>query len=325
MEVLLITCIVVAGLSALIAAPIAIVAYATRSTYSLLTGAKALAIISASGFGFAGLVELLDSNFPLAWILTTAFVALALKVHRFRAERVQSALEHIASNLDSPSTSGRGVRGNREDAEITMEYRIEVTQNTKGGDSATLYTTIEATGPKVPLVLELRRQGLMGSILAKAGLAVDIEIGDPSFDRKYIIEGAPEAIVKKVLDQHVLESILRQRPRIIHLESGRLGFEFRGWRITRLQIDDMLAIATQLVGRAHGIFEAAEAALTIKGDSPYREAIDATAANQARREREKELRNLRSIRARRVRFFTRVGWTVAILVSVGMFIVWLMD
>ena len=83
-----------------------------------------------------------------------------------------------------------------------------------GYRSEALYTRIRVTfDNQAGIKFKLYHQGLLDTIEAKLGMQ-DIIVGDPDFDRKFIIQGSDDAVVKKLLADDDLRARIASEPRI---------------------------------------------------------------------------------------------------------------
>lgn len=289
-----------------------------RSVDSLIGRAQVVLWLCVPVLGFAGLLTFLDGRFPVALLVIPAVVAVQIVLSRGRRRLLARALAHARRQLGAPADqTGTKVEGCRGDAAISIDYRIVISRGGRGGKSETRYTTISATGPGVPLQLDLWRQGPYGIATAAAGLAVDVQTGDRRFDRRYIVEGAPRSVVERLLTPAVTAALCRQSPRRLKLEDGKLALEFGGWRLLPRQIDDFVAIAARLAGDAPAVFAELDAEGVVAEQTPYRESIDATEANRARRERAEDMERLHATIARRRQMLQRIGTAGLVLIWLG--------
>lgn len=85
--------------------------------------------------------------------------------------------------------------------------RAALTSRGEGSSSkAWTEVRVERGGPSVDVSLWV--QGVLDTIDVKRGLAVDVVVGDPAFDGRFVIEGAPATAVQEVFADAELRSAL---------------------------------------------------------------------------------------------------------------------
>jgi hypothetical protein len=145
------------------------------------------------------------------------------------------------------------------------------------GSSSESWTEVEVTVACQPLLLTMREHHRRDKGLIKDGLAVDVTIGDPGIDERYMIEGAPAAVVKSLFSPAVVRGIHAIAPDEIETTSLGLKLAKKGWNETTGHIAVFVDLAASLAEAARAGVAAAPRA----GTSPE---VQDLAAMRRRRE-----------------------------------------
>ena len=78
------------------------------------------------------------------------------------------------------------------------------------------------------LVMDLRPQTMREERNIARGDAIDVELGDPGFDHAFVVEAAPSAIVRAVLDETVRAGLLALAPCQLTCAAGHLKLSKAG-------------------------------------------------------------------------------------------------
>lgn len=158
------------------------------------------------------------------------------------------------------------------------------------GSSSKAWTEVrvERGGPAVDVSLWV--QGLLDTIDVKRGLAVDVVVGDPAFDGRFVIEGAPEAAVREVFADADLRSALLAVRGVEATQPGSVVMVARpGW-VWGEDLARMIRAAWLLTARVCEVAKDADEA----GATPYRGAPEVSdpiaAADLAALERARAMR-----------------------------------
>jgi hypothetical protein len=132
-------------------------------------------------------------------VLALCFVgfAVALLVARAVDQREQRTLQLLSRGLDGEPHTSRSFVIARGGQHVTFwRARRPV------GKSSVPWTEIDVEIPRVyPLAIYVRRQRTGDRVAIERGETIDVEVGDGVFDAKYLIEAAPAAVIKKLLDE----------------------------------------------------------------------------------------------------------------------------
>lgn len=167
-----------------------------------------------------------------------------------------------------------------------MRFRF----GTRGaGSSSVPWTEVEVDVPHAPLTLSIRPQKERDAHLVREGLAVDVELGNPLLDARYLIEGAPATIVTRVFTREVQAKMLACAPDEVDTVSFGIVVARRGWREVQ---SDVQALVDLAVSVAENIAPAIADTAVPTPESAYRggavSAADAEKWQSARRAREAE-------------------------------------
>jgi hypothetical protein len=117
------------------------------------------------------------------------------------------------------------VRGRLAGQVVTFEHALYSV-----GSSSYQWTEVSVPSPPgLRLLLDLRPASARDEKEVKLDLAVDLRLGDPEFDAEYIVEGAPERIVRAILDEGVRRYIRALRPDKVVTSNERLLIGKQEW------------------------------------------------------------------------------------------------
>jgi hypothetical protein len=182
--------------------------------------------------------------------LVVAFVVLDSRARRKRARMFAACGERLGAQdfVHTPSSLAGKVRG------LPIDVRF-----VPGTKSTPPHTTIEvACGPSA-ILLALRLQDADEERTVARGEAVDVVLGDPTFDATWIVEGAPIERVKRVLASAALRARLLAFARLeaptATIEEGKVSLAFRGTEVgeDEVAIDRMelsIALAEAVIADA---------------------------------------------------------------------------
>jgi hypothetical protein len=130
--------------------------------------------------------------------------AVALLVARTVDRREQRTLQLLSRGLDGEPHTSRSFVIARGGQHVTFwRARRPV------GKSSVPWTEIDIEIPRVyPLAIYVRRQRAGDRTAIDRGETIDVEVGDSVFDAKYVIEAAPAAVIKKLLDKQTCTFML---------------------------------------------------------------------------------------------------------------------
>lgn len=209
-------------------------------------------------------------------------------------------LEAVAARLEYaaflPGMSG--VRGRRRGLAVTFRY---VARAVAGGDDeaarATWTEVVVVMAVPAWLLLELRPESVRERRWVRAGLAVDVRVGDVPFDRAYVVDGAPEATVRELLDPGWRRQLVDRAPLVVRCDGPEVTIARPGWFIEEEEGLGLLELTLDLAEAVPAAQRRVERAAPASGN-PYRDAPvqDDPVARAARLE---ELAALVAMRGRR--------------------------
>jgi hypothetical protein len=115
------------------------------------------------------------------------------------------------------------VRGYVGDQVVTFEMK------TKTSGSMTLKWTEARVPGGLSLLLSIRPSSPREERDKERGLAVDHELGNAPFDAAFIVEGAPERLVRELVDEEVQRGLLALRPDHVFSSEGALTIQMPDW------------------------------------------------------------------------------------------------
>ena len=248
---------------------------------------------------------------------------LARAVQRDRERRralVQGALTSRDQAVVVSAETGR--------AALTVRGRdVRFSFVTRGaGSTSEAWTEVEVDVPHEPLVLGVRRQSEREEKLVTEGLAVDVEIGDEAIDRKYVIEGAPAAVVRRLFTEAVRTLLGAVDPDEVETKPFGLVVARRGWKEEQASIQAFVDLAVELAESVGPAFAETAKAEAPQPTSAYRgeqaSAEDKERWQAARREAEErqaaEVAGLEATRKRRqAELMSRMVLGVAVVLAVA--------
>lgn len=123
--------------------------------------------------------------------------ALGILVARTVDRREQRTLQQLSRALDGEPDTSQSFAIARAGQHVKFRRARRPV-----GKSSVGWTEIDVEIPRVyPLAIYVRRQRGGDRSAIERGETIDVEIGDGVFDAKYLIEAAPAAVIKKLLDE----------------------------------------------------------------------------------------------------------------------------
>jgi hypothetical protein len=179
---------------------------------------------------------------------------------------------------------------------LLVRYRYAARHVPGGGDDARLcWTELSVEITPARLLLELRPQTVRELRLVHDGEAVDLILGDAAFDRAYVVEGAPEVVVRELLDAALRARLVAAAPLLVRCDGPEITVARPDWFIEPEEALTLLELALDLAEAVPAAARRAQRAGELSGD-PYRSVPNDAAARAARIE---ELAALVTLRGRR--------------------------
>jgi hypothetical protein len=120
-----------------------------------------------------------------------------------------------------------------------------------GGRGNQLHTMCSVSLVQPPrFLMELRRQTGEELEQVRAGRAIDVVVGDPSFDDAFIVEAAPSDVAKKLLDADTRRMLLAMQPLRLCIAKDTLWLDVIGVvahvAIAKSMLELVLAMARRI-------------------------------------------------------------------------------
>lgn len=157
---------------------------------------------------------------------------------------------------------------------------------------------------------------------------VDVQVGSPQFDERFLLEGAPASIVAKLFLPAVQQWLLKFSKRAIEIQTkvGGAGpvlmVAMRGWTEDVAEIRQRCEIAVGLAARIRDLHRAldqnAAQLVLADGAAPYRPLASAAPLETSRQQRDHEVTTLVAAQQQRdLRRAAAQRTTVVVLVVIG--------
>jgi hypothetical protein len=267
-----------------------------------------------AGYWYVAIVEIV-----LVAVVASGAVAWAIAANQRRKQKRGAVLAQIAGYLGGQDT-GSAAFGARHGGAVTFQFATR-----GGGSNRESWTEIDVVVPSAyPLAIHVRRHRWLDKAGIGRGNMIDLQLDDPPFDAAFVVEAAPEDVVRVLLDARV-RCFLLSHPHV-ELETMTVG-ECKVLRLAiREWIEDVPAAtaAIELVAgigaRVRDAYATVEAAPPYRpGGSPYRPEVDARHSRDMAAARSAEVAVLEAMRARRARYHKALVISLAILIA----LIWL--
>jgi len=183
------------------------------------------------------------------------FVLIIRHVNRIERRAVDAARRLLPHHAIDKKGVGHRFSGQVDGLEVTLRLYQTFGQRSQGG----LWTEV-LLPPSPGISLELRPQDPVEEHLAERGLAKDAVVGDPDFDRAFIVEMAPASLAPSIFDAELRRRLIDLRPvRVVPSDGGGLRLVRHYWDEDRFaaMIETGTLLAKRLQQAAGG--EAAQA------------------------------------------------------------------
>jgi hypothetical protein len=254
-------------------------------------------------------------------ILVVGGVGLFVSYASGKAREAKAKRDHqlaeIARLLGGTS-DGSSATGTLHGVATTIDY---VTRGS--GSSAESWTEVLCALPRgYPLSLHVHHHGWFDDGKIERGEMVDLVLGDPVFDDRYLVEGAPAEVVRRLIDRDVRAYLLGTNSATLEThDDGRLRLSVRGWLEEPHQARPALDCCARVAAAVRAATAAADDAVAPEQtDSPYRPMLDDAPVREARAAREAEVARLDSLRQARAERQKYLFGAIAI----GFVVVWLL-
>jgi hypothetical protein len=259
--------------------------------------------------------------FVLFGLFATVMWIVVQRENRQRENR-HTSLAEIGKILGG----GHDPKGSAWGSALGAPTMLRFTSRCDGSDSdPESWTEIDVDLPPAPFLLKLRRHDRPDRQEIDRGTMVDVVVGDPSFDEAFLVEAAPSAVVKVLLDAPT-RTLLASYERIEVTTERKddrpiLRVAVRGWldapHLAKAAADFAVGLATR-VRDAHFAAEQATPMETV--GSPYRPMLDDANIRAAAAQRQAEIERIeqvKQLRAARLRSQNRIGWLVLVMLTIA--------
>jgi hypothetical protein len=174
-----------------------------------------------------------------------------------------------------------------------------LTSRPTGGDSTEEWTEIDVSLAPLAIVMSLRPQGGADEWKIARGLAVDLILGDAPFDGAFVVEAAPETMVREVLDAKIRARLLAMHPAEVTTREGVLRLAKRGW-VEAAGAEEAVDLAVTLAAAIEPAFaRITEAAMANASSVGYRGAPSGDAVEKALAGAALEVEQVKNVQAAR--------------------------
>ena len=232
--------------------------------------------------------------------------------------RHRELLARLARALEGQATTN-GVTSKRNGVAVAVRF---VTR----GSSSNMewWTEVDAELPAgYPFTLGLRRHRRQDAEQIASGQMVDVQIGHADFDRVFLIEGAPDDVVKRVLEGPLLACLAREPEATLDTvrdgERILIRFATRRWLAEPAEVVDVVDAVASAPGRVRAATVEANQgiALAVTDDDPYRPMTSDAPLRAAAEQRARDVERVEQLRANRR---SNVGCLVLLLVAMFIFV-----
>ncbi len=246
----------------------------------------------------------------LGVILFIGFIALLVwAAANSRAAR-QKLEQELATALGGQVTE-TGVRGKSGAIDVEIKFTTRGT-----GSNAVRWAYYEAALPAgYPLTLYLRPHEWRDHHHVASGTMVDVVVGEAVFDDKFLVEGAPEAVIRALFDADVRAGLIAEAGALdVGTEGTILRFAVRGWPSSVAEAMPRVGLVAGIAGRVREATLALDDATPLRSDGDaYRAIPDDRPLQAARAQRVAEVDRVKALRPARDATAIGIGFLVAIV------------
>jgi hypothetical protein len=221
-----------------------------------------------------------------------------------QSKKVELSLTSIASKLESGAfdLKKRIAYGAIGGANVWFRYVVR-----GSGKHAQHWTEIEAeVPPQYPLRMFIRKHGWLDQGKIDRGDMVDVIVGDAAFDNHFLVEAAPAAVARILLDARERTYLLELSQRLwleVTSERGEVAgikLSVRTWVMDLPDATRAIEAMVAISGRLRDAYAAVDRATEVKDvGTPYRPMLDDTAAKEAADARLAEVEQVDKVRTQR--------------------------
>lgn len=266
--------------------------------------------------------------------IVVGFVMVAIITYAIRSSaestrRRASTLGSIGNWLGYPHDVGENfVIAKRDGATVKLAYE------TRGsGSTSQSWTEVSVDIPAAyPLTLYIRRHALFDGSKIAGGTMVDVIVGDEAFDTAYLVEAAPAAVVRELIDHRARAYLMGASHMELvterHGARATLKLSIRRWEEDFPSAQVLVDEAIRLARRVRDVYAriANPPPIQIEG-SPFRPQLTAVASDAAYA-REDEVERVRGLQPTRAKQDLDLAMVLVVASVAGCFLValvWLLQ
>jgi hypothetical protein len=240
--------------------------------------------------GVAGAVlalSILGTIWVVAWAAVSA-----------RSRRANDALAVVGRLLDGAVDPGTASVHGRFHG-VATTFRLA----TRGGGSASeRWTEIDCELPRgYPVVLHLRRHTSGDQLRIARGEMVDVVVGDLRFDDQFLVEGAPDAVIRRLLSPEVRGYLVGHSVITLDTVDDRLRLAVDRCLMEPREAEAAILCVTSIAASLRAATYAVEAEVPpADAADPYRGVPDDRPIQEARAARGTEVAEVAAVRERRI-------------------------
>lgn len=247
----------------------------------------------------------------IAFVILIAIAIVAFAAYQGRGRR--NVLAELARAMGGQATSNSAA-GTYARVATRLAFESRGT-----GSTSENWTYVDcALPPGYPFTLHLERHGWFDAGKIERGEMIDVVVGDPPFDERFRIEGAPAEVVRRVLTAPVRAYLMAQARVEVVMKGALLRLAVRGWLDEVATARAAIDCATAIAGGVRDASLALDAELPLAHDGPAYRAIASDAPLQeARAARAAEVAKVDVVRAGRLARQRLMVWGVLIAIFVA--------
>jgi hypothetical protein len=164
--------------------------------------------------------------------------------------RKDEAWEQLAVDMGGEFIKGALFRASRVRVPLGNTMVTLDTYSVPSGDTSTSYTRFRATfSNPAGLQFSIRREGLIGRLDKALGLQ-NIDLGEPEFDRNFVVQGKPASEVQRLLSGIGLRQMLQQQKSIsLGTRGNELYLEVQGVVRDVARLRSLLSVLKEVLSR----------------------------------------------------------------------------
>jgi hypothetical protein len=187
------------------------------------------------------------------------------------------------------------------------------------GKSSVPWTEIDVEIPRVyPLAMFVRKQRHSDEAPIERGETIDVVLGDDRFDKEFLVEAAPEAVIKKLIDLKVMGFLLEQQ-QVELMTKTRNGakviqLSLRGWLEGTTAVNEAIEIVVGMASRMRDAYSEAVQEVPIEQiGAPFRPEPDDHAQRLVEASHRGEVEHIEVLHEKRLSNERQAAFAIAVL------------